>query len=39
MNRVTPPPTLPDGDRVDVEGHAQAAPGSSRLETSRATRA
>jgi hypothetical protein len=39
MNRVAPPSTLPDGDRVDVEGHAQVAPGSSRLETRRATRA
>jgi hypothetical protein len=38
VDRVTPPPTLPDGDGVDVEGHAQAAPGSSRLETRRATR-
>jgi hypothetical protein len=38
-HRVAPPSTLPDGDGVDVEGHAQAAPGSSRLETRRATRA
>jgi hypothetical protein len=38
MGRVAPPSTLSDGDRVDVEAHGQAAPGSSRLETSRATR-
>ena len=39
VDGVPPPSTLPKGDRVDVEGHAQAAPGSSRLETRRATRA
>jgi hypothetical protein len=39
VHRVAPPSTLPEGDRVDVEGHAQAAPGSSKLETRRATRA
>jgi hypothetical protein len=39
VHRVPPPSTLPEGDRVDVEGHVQAAPGSSRLETRRATRA
>jgi hypothetical protein len=39
VHHVAPPSTLPDGDRVDVEGHSQAAPGSSRLEMRRATRA
>jgi hypothetical protein len=39
VDRVAPPSTLPDDDGVDVKGHAQAAPGSSRLETKRATRA
>jgi hypothetical protein len=38
VDGVAPPSTLSYGDGVDVEGHVQAAPDSSRLVTRRATR-